>query len=254
MNKVHFLNVGCADTTIIESKQDIIMIDCYDIESYKTLLPSNKKILAVFITHQHNDHFLGLEYLKTNGYIIERIYYSPYERRWGDNSVTADEWQNFNSLLNYFISKGTIAHKPFRQTSFSAPFTVLAGLKIWMLGPFSFLVNDEKREIHDSCLVFTVGFPNYNCCFTGDASDKLLEPIATLTDNYCNGILHASHHGSINGATQAFIKKAGAFKTIISTKEGVYPSVPDSEAIKRYSSVSNTIWRTDINGSLHIDF
>ena len=67
-----------------------------------------------------------------------------------------------------------------------------------------------------------------------DASDTNLDYVADNTTNYCNDILHASHHGSINGAHLEFIKKANAQYTLISTKTGVYENSPHPTALKRY--------------------
>lgn len=253
MASIHFLDVGCADTTVIISNNETVLVDCYDIQTYAYLLPKNRSISAVFITHQHSDHFRGLEYLKQNDYKISRLYYSPYLRKNNDYSVTLEEWHAFNSLLTYFIGQGTITFKPYRQTDFRFPFITIADLKIYMTGPFEDIATCDTRQIHDASLVFTVIFSSFKkCCFTGDASDKLLNKIALTTENFADDFLHASHHGSLNGADLDFVKKANAKTTIISTKEHIYPSVPDEEAIKRYSSFSNIVWRTDLKGSLHI--
>lgn len=253
MAKLHFLEVGCADTTLIESQGSIILVDCYNINNYSQLLPSNKIIKAVFITHQHYDHFLGLEYLKDNGYTIEYLLYSPYERRYSDNSVQYDEWKSFNDLVTYFKNKGTKTYTPYRQDKFDEPYWNVAGLKIWMIGPNKKIATEDTRELHDASLVFRIT-GSINCCFTGDASDKSLNWIAENTNHYCDGILHVSHHGSLNGADLDFIKKANISNSIISTKSGVHESVPHSTALQRYRSyTSGTVYRTDVDGTIKMD-
>lgn len=254
MAKIHFLEVGCADTTLIQSNNSVILVDCYNIENFSYMLPSNKIIKAVFITHQHYDHFLGLNYLKDNGYSIEYLLYSPYERRYSDNSVQYEEWTTFNNLVSYFEKRGTKVYKPYRQDSFDKPYWKVLGLDIWMIGPCKSIASEDTRELHDASLVFRMT-GSINCCFTGDASDKSLNWIAKNTNNYCNGILHASHHGSINGADLDFIKKANISKTVISTKSGVYESVPDSAALQRYRNYSSSgVFRTDIDSTTNWDF
>lgn len=256
MGKFHFLSVGCADTTIIKSSNSTILIDCCsDIESHKDLLPSNKKLKAVFITHQHYDHFKGLQYLIDQNYDIEFFIYSPYERRYSDNSVEYDEWVSFNNLKDKIEKKGAKIYTPYRQDKFDNPWWSIDDLKIYMLGPEKNIAKEEKRELHDASLVFLVEANNKKVTFTGDASDKLLNWIANNTTNYCNDILHASHHGSINGADLDFIKNANIKDTIISTKSGVYSSVPDSTALQRYRSYTkNEVYRTDTSGSLSLDY
>jgi len=88
------------------------------------------------------------------------------------------------------------------------------------------------------------------CLFAGDASDTNLQGIADNTKNYCNDILHASHHGSLNGANLDFIKKCNAEYTLISTQSGVYDNIPHPTALWRYRKYTvHDVRRTDVDGS-----
>lgn len=251
MGTLHNLSVGCADTSIINTGSVTFMVDCYNIERYANLLPHNKIIKALFVTHQHYDHFLGMKYLKEEGYTIQYLIYSPYERRWGDNSVANEEWQDFIKYADFFANKGAKVYKPFRQNAFDKPWWTTDNLKFWMIGPNESIAKNDTRELHDACLVFKVDMGNRSCCFTGDSSDTSLNWVANNTNNYCNDILHASHHGSLNGADLEFIKKANAKYTVISTDSGVYESVPHSTALQRYrDNTQNSVYRTDTYGSV----
>lgn len=87
MGSLHCLNVGCADASVIKTDSGTFLVDCHNIEEHKTLLPSTKKLRGVFVTHQHRDHYSGLDYLYWQGYSIDCLIYSPYERRYDDSSV-----------------------------------------------------------------------------------------------------------------------------------------------------------------------
>jgi len=256
LGKLHCLQVGCSDATIIVSATETFLVDCHNLEGHAHLLPRSKFIRAVFITHQHRDHFSGLEFLRDNGYTIGCFVYSPYERRYSDNSVELDEWNEFCAHRDYFESQGTALRAPFRQTSWRAPYWVRDGIKFWMLGPFEDLTTSETRCLHDACLVFRVDFNStLRCTFTGDASDSSLKKIADNTTNFCNGILHASHHGSINGADPDFITKSKATHTLISTEAGTYSNVPHPTAVARYeTNTPNKVYRTDIFGTAVWEF
>lgn len=253
---VHFLDVGCADTTIITSKGRTIIVDCCSrIDEYTNLLPNSKTIDAVFITHQHRDHFRGLEYLKNEDYRITNLIISPYQRKRDDDSVSLEEWQDFNGLVDLFRNEGTRVYKPYRQESFDEPWWKFAGLTFWLLGPNKSIANDSDRVLHDASLVFTVMNPTTKrkVCFTGDASDENLKKIAETTNDYCNDVLHASHHGSLNGAELSFIQKSNIETTIISTEEGVKENLPHQEALKRYSGNSSVgVLRTDKVGTIQM--
>ena len=257
MGNLWCINVGCADTSIIISDTGhCFMIDCYDGLTFKPYLPINKRIRALFITHQHYDHFTGIKYLIDNGYSVEFLVYSPYERRYGDNSVEYDEWLEFNRYVDYFRKMGTEIYKPYRQDNFNKPWWQTSGLKIWMIGPQESIATSDTRELHDGCLVFTVKTDAMRTClFTGDASDKSLNWISKNTNNYCNDILHASHHGSIEGADLDFIKGSNAKYTVISTRTGVHHLVPHPTALRRYEdNTEEEVYRTDVSSTLKFNF
>lgn len=218
-------------------------------------MPSSRHLRGVFITHQHRDHFDGLRYLMDNGYTIDFLVYSPYKRRHGDSSVELEEWNEFEDLRKHFEDKGTGMRTPFRQPEWNAPWWGADEAQFWVLGPFRAIATSETRELHDGCLVVKVHLGKRQCLFTGDASDTLLSKIATETKHICGDILHASHHGSINGADLEFVKKCAAKYTVISTASGVHDNIPHPTALARYKShTANVVYRTDVDGSLKWTF
>jgi len=249
------LNVGWGDASVIKTETATFLIDCFGIEDYSWHLPADMRIRSVFITHQHWDHYSGLTYLKDNGYLIDYLIYSPYERRRGDNSVTLEEWKEFNDLRDYYAKQGTKIYKPYRQDAFDKPWWDTDGVKFEIIGPHVTVADADTREIHDASLVIKAILGERNCLFAGDASGTSLECIATTANNYCNDILHASHHGSLNGSYLEFIKKCNARYTLISTKTGVYPNAPHVTALKRYKDhTKNDVRRTDIDGTWEWEF
>jgi beta-lactamase superfamily II metal-dependent hydrolase len=251
MGKLYHLDVGCADASIIVTDTATFLVDCHDIGTYAHLLPSSKRLKAVFVTHQHYDHYSGLGYLRAKGYAIEYLITSPYARRYGDASVTLEEWDELNNHKDYFAGKGTKVYTPFRQDAWENPWWATNGISFWMVGPARSVATSDTRELHDACLVVTAKLNARTCCFTGDASDSNLEFIAGHTNNYCNDILHASHHGSINGANLDFIKGCKAQYTVISTATGRYDNVPHPTALQRYAAhTAKQVYRTDMAKTL----
>jgi beta-lactamase superfamily II metal-dependent hydrolase len=250
MGELHCLNVGFGDASVILTESATFLVDCHNISNFSYLLPNNKNIRGMFITHQHEDHYSGLNYLKDNNYSIDCLIYSPYNRRYGDNSVTIEEWNEFNSLKEYFRNRGTKLYAPYRQSSFDEPYWDTDGARFEIIGPHPNVANSQTREIHDASLVIKAILGRRKCLFAGDASDANLKYIADYTSHYCDDILHASHHGSINGAHWEFIKKSNAQYTLISTKSGVRENVPHSIALRRYEEYTqHHVRRTDIDGT-----
>lgn len=254
MGSLHFLDVGCADATIINTDTATFLIDCENIEKYNHLLPTSKKIKALFITHQHSDHYSGMKYLRDQKYELEYLIYSPYERRYGDTSVTVEEWNEFNDHQQYFVGRGSKIYKPFKQDNFEKAWWEVCGLKFWMLGPKKSTATSESRVLHDASLVFRADLGARKCAFTGDASDSNLEDVAKI-NHICDDILHVSHHGSIEGASLEFIQKCNAQYSVISTASGKYQNVPHPTALKRYEdNTAKTVYRTDVAGSVKFTF
>jgi beta-lactamase superfamily II metal-dependent hydrolase len=250
MGELHCLNVGCGDATVIKTDNHTFLVDCHGIESYTHLLPTNKQLRGVFITHQHSDHYSGLGYLKDNGYSIGCLIYSPYDRRHNDSSVTWDEWKEFEAYKDYFVGQGTKPYAPFRQTDWSKAWWDIDGIQYWIIGPHESVAKSDTRKLHDGCLVIHARLGKRVCLFAGDASDANLEYIANKTTNLCGDILHASHHGSIEGANLEFVKKCGVQYTLISTASDKYESVPHPTALSRYKEhTAQNVIRTDVVGT-----
>lgn len=255
MRELHLLDVGCADASVIRAANATFIIDCHEIARYAHLLPDNKRIRGVFVTHQHEDHYSGLGYLKDRGYTIDCLVYSPYQRRRNDHSVSIEEWNEFEGYIDYFAGRGTKLYKPYRQGSFDEPWWRTNGVSFEIVGPEKTVATRSTRELHDACLVIQATLGKRVCLFTGDASNDSLGWIAQNTMNYCNDILHASHHGSINGADLEFIKGCNAEYTVISTKSGKYDNVPHPTALRRYRDYTRrTVYRTDRDGSRTFPF
>jgi beta-lactamase superfamily II metal-dependent hydrolase len=253
MGKLYQLDVGCADASLIAATSTFL-VDCHDIERHAHLLPSDRHLRGVFVTHQHRDHYSGLAYFRSNGFRIDFLIYSPYERRYGDTSVTREEWDEFNDHRDFFVRQGTETRTPYRQDSWDKPFWALSGVQFWILGPERGLATGETRELHDACLVIKAHLNARKCLFTGDASDANLQRVATIT-HICDDILQASHHGSINGADLGFIKTCKPVYTVISTEEGVHDSVPHPTALRRYAGhTSKRVFRTDQDGTITTTF
>ena len=124
------------------------------------------------------------------------------------------------------------------------------GIKFWIIGPHQSTADSDTRRIHDACLVIKALLGERACLFAGDASDANLEYIANNTKNYCNDILHASHHASIEGAHLEFVKKCNAKYTLISTAAGKYENVPHPTALRRYKeNTAQDVRRTDVDGT-----
>jgi len=256
MTKAHFLNVGCADCTIFEMETALVVIDCgYRRFSNGTSKPTSildyirntigkRYIDLLIISHPHHDHYLGVEEM-IGKVTVGQFWGSPYERRYGDNSLDLDEWKEYCNLKEKLVPDPT---RRFNCTKDAKE--TISGCTFTVLGPRKGINAVETRECHDASLVIWAATPANHFMICGDASDSELDQI--MTDWKLQGcdVLRASHHGSLNGANLEFIKSASPRDTIISTKSGIFENVPSNTALQRYRENSTKVFRTDTDGTL----
>jgi competence protein ComEC len=255
--KAHFLNVGCADCTIFEMGDDIVITDC-GYRRFSTEISKPTSILdylryeigktyidLLIISHPHHDHYLGMEEMIGKVTVAE-FWGSPYKRRYGDNSLSLDEWKEYCALKERLVPDN---NSRFICTK-EAKKTFAYGCTFLVLGPRKDVNSNDTRECHDACLVIWVSTPANSFIICGDASDSELEEIRidwNLAD--CCTVLRASHHGSKNGANLEFIKTVSPRDTIISTQSSIFSNVPSNTALQRYKNYSQKVFRTDIDGT-----
>lgn len=246
-----FLQVGCGDCSVLSIGSKIIMVDCYESNDYGVniidYVPANSTIDLLILTHPHYDHFLGIEKLIANNITVKEIWGSPYERRYGDHSLEYDEYKKYQSLVEKLNAK---VYTPTRKEGI---YDTIEGYDFYILNPVSNINSIDTRELHDACLVVSIqkqSSTKDKTIFCGDVSDWALDKVIEKYDVGGTNILHASHHGSINGANLDFIKAVSPNYTIISTKSGVHENVPHSTAIQRYKSyTTKSVKRTDTDGT-----
>jgi competence protein ComEC len=248
-DKYHFLNVGCADTSVLLLDAKVVMIDCHQGDTSKgqenilDFIPGSH-IDVLILTHAHYDHFDGIQTLLDNRITVGEVWESNYERRRNDPNVGYDEWQSYQNLLKKLNTKRYIPTRSSRR------FDTVGGASFRFYNPRKDINDDTTRHIHDASLVFTMQKGEETITFTGDASDSALEDITESFSLKQKYILHASHHGSIEGAYLKFIKAINPKYTIISTKSGVHENLPHKTALNRYeANTRKAVRRTDIDGT-----
>jgi competence protein ComEC len=234
---------------------DLVVIDCgyrqfssgvskpMSILDYLKYEVRKTYIDLLILSHPHHDHYLGMEELIGN-VIIGEFWGSPYKRRYGDNSLSLDEWKEYCKLKEDLVpdlNRRYVCTKNAQKT--------FSGCLFVVLGPHKNVNVNETRECHDACLVIWVSTPANNFIICGDASDSQLEQIRGYWNLSDCTVLRASHHGSINGANLDFIKSTSPRDTIISTQSGIFDNIPSNTALQRYRSNSQNVFRTDVNGT-----
>ncbi len=195
--KIHFLNVGHGDTTLIDFDGVFMLIDCKitgkDDSVFKyidKIIPANesknskKKLDYVVVTHPDKDHITGLKTIDEN-FEIGMIWESGFRR--AEDAEACSEYDEFIELLETVTSKKLSAGSS--KLSFAKN-----GIDVFCLCSKS----NDNDEVHYNSLVLKFVEGDKSIVFAGDSNceawkNKVIKNYQSLVDA---DMLHASHHGS----------------------------------------------------------
>lgn len=230
--KVHFIDVGQADSILIEQNNEYILIDAGNNEDGPLLVNyfNNLGIASfkyVFGTHAHEDHIGGLDDIIAN-FTIENFYMPEV--------ITTTK--TFEDVLDALEAK---------QVAFQTPKIndelTLKDSKIKVLS----ILNDDE-DLNDTSIVLRLKYGTTSFLFTGDASSTIEKNI--LNKEIQSDVLKLGHHGSRYSTSKEFLKKVSPTYAIISVGKNNSYNHPHSEVFKRLNEQNVKIYRTDEQGTI----
>lgn len=230
--KVHFIDVGQADSILIEQNNEYMLIDAGNNEDGPLLVNyfNNLGITSfkyVFGTHAHEDHIGGLDEIIEN-FTIENFYMPEV--------ITTTK--TFEDVLDALEAK---------QVAFQTPKIndelTLKDSKIKVLS----ILNDDE-DLNDTSIVLRLKYGTTSFLFTGDASSTIEKNI--LNKEIQSDVLKLGHHGSRYSTSKEFLKKVSPIYAIISVGKNNSYNHPHSEVFKRLNEQNVKIYRTDEQGTI----
>lgn len=230
--KVHFIDVGQADSILIEQNNEYMLIDAGNNEDGQLLVNyfNNLGITSfkyVFGTHAHEDHIGGLDDIIEN-FTIENFYMPEV--------ITTTK--TFEDVLDALEAK---------QVAFQTPKIndelTLKDSKIKVLS----ILNDDE-DLNDTSIVLRLKYGTTSFLFTGDASSTIEKNI--LNKEIQSDVLKLGHHGSRYSTSKEFLKKVSPTYAIISVGKNNSYNHPHSEVFKRLNEQNVKIYRTDEQGAI----
>lgn len=231
---VFFLDVGQADSILIKSQDEYMLIDAGNNNDGDKLVGyfnylGIKDFKYVVGTHPHEDHIGGLDNI-IKKFNIEN-FYMP-------SATTSTE--TFLEVLNALEKKKIKLQTP------------TVGTKL-QLGDSSIEVISAKNkaeELNDTSIVLRLEYKNVSFLFTGDATTNVEKEI--LNKNIASTVLKVGHHGSKYSNSAAFIRKVNPKYAVISVGLNNEFYHPHQVVLDKLEALNTQIFRTDQLGTIVI--
>lgn len=230
--KITYLDVGQADSILIEENNEYMLIDAgnnedgpYLVNYFKSL--GIEKFEYVIGTHAHEDHIGGMDDIIKNFSI--GTFYMP---------EVLTTTKTFEDVLDALEEKQVAFNSPEIDKSFTFADTTIETLYI----------DNNSKDLNDSSIVLRLKHVTNTFLFTGDASTKVEKKL--LDKNIQSDVLKLGHHGSSYSTSKAFLGKVNPTYAIISVGENNTYKHPQDEIIKRLENKNIKIYRTDESGSI----
>lgn len=231
---VSYLDVGQADSILIENNGEYMLIDAGNNEDGELLVKYfNQKEITTFKylvgTHPHEDHIGGLDDI-INNFEVGTIYMPDV--------ITTTK--TFTDVLDAIESNELTYKVPKIQETLT-----LGEAKIEVI-----YTGTDTKELNNCSIVLRLIFGETTFLFTGDAEDKAEEIILNNNLNIQADVLKIGHHGSRYSTTDEFLKKVNPKYAIISVGTGNSYKHPESIVLSKLKANNIEIHRTDLEGTI----
>ena len=229
---VYFIDVGQADSILLENKGHYMLIDAGNNEDGPKLVnyfneQDIKEFDYVVGTHAHEDHIGGMDDIIKNFKIDN--FYMP-------DAITTTK--TFEDVLDALEETNVIFQTPKVNQTFNLQDTTITTLS----------VTADEKNLNDTSIVLNVKHGTNTFLFMGDASTKIEKNL--LNKDIKSDVLKVGHHGSRYSTSLEFLKKVSPEYAVISVGENNTYKHPHEEILKRLEEQNIQIYRTDKQGTI----
>lgn len=231
---VHFLDVGQADSALLECGGEFMLIDGGNVEDGRMVVSyldqmGVEELKAVVCTHAHEDHVGGLASV-LSVYPTETVY-SP---------TTTYSSKAFDNFMYYVDQQRLEVTKPVPGDGF-----LLGDAQVTILGPVK-----DYAETNDTSIVMKVVYGDTSFLFTGDMERQAENDMLDYGMDVKADVLKVGHHGSDSSTSYRFLYEVDPTYAVISCGRGNSYGHPHKEPMDRLRQAGVTIFRTDEMGTV----
>ena len=233
--EIYFFDVGQADSVLIKSNDDTVLIDAgnrNDGENLVNYIKNDLKINDIDIvigTHPHEDHIGGMSYI-IDSFDIGKIYLPD---------VTSNA-KFFETLLDSIESK---------DYKISIP-KIGEKIKLNNLVFNVLSVDDNDKNINDCSIVLKLNYLDTKYLFMGDASKSVEKKL--LDKDIKADVIKIGHHGSSYSSSKKFLESVNPNIAIISVGKDNKYKHPTNNVLNTLNNLNIKYYRTDIDGTIKL--
>lgn len=234
--EVHFIDVGQADSILVESAGEYMMIDAgnnEDGEMLENYLKSEgvKELKYVIATHPHEDHVGAMDDI-INSFQVDTVIMP-------DVTHTT---KTFEDVLNTMTDNNLSITVPQVGDQYS-----LGNAKFTIIAPNKEDYGDERNN-------YSVGIKlvngNNSFVMCGDTEELAENDILNNGIDISADVYKVSHHGSRTGTSKAFLEAISPRYAVIECGTGNIYDHPHEETLELLDAMNIKVFRTDINGTI----
>lgn len=233
--KIHYINVGQADSILIQQGQENMLIDAgnnADADMVTKYLKSQgvEKLNYVIGTHPHEDHIGGMDKV-INTFNIGTIYMPK----------ATSNTKTFKDVLTAIKAKNLKITTPVPGSSFN-----LGQAKCDILAPNGINYND----VNNYSVVVKITFGERKFLFEGDAEDVSEKEILAKGYDVSADVIKLGHHGSRTSSIPEYLAKVHPQMAVISCGTDNDYGHPHIQTMDKLKKNKIKVYRTDEDGTI----
>lgn len=234
------LDVGNADAILLQNEGKTLLIDAGENGDGDRILAflqekGIERLDYVIATHADSDHIGGMRT------VVEQIPIGKYIMAFMPKGSTPTT-KTYLRLLQALDERQVPVVEAREEKAFS-----LGSVQVELIGPAADFTDNNNQSV-----VCRVTCGKRRLLFMGDAEEKAEKALTESGVDLKADVLKVGHHGSNTGTGEAFLRQVRPSFALISCGTGNAYGHPHADTLERLRAVGAQIYRTDLNGTVHL--